>query len=111
MFRADLLGSAEASWEELFAGYTALKAITFSTSVELIMRMADRLVDMMPGALLSEQHWAQAGALARLRGLGVFSMPRPLPINGLAGKVCTTAGGWGRWLWRSAVVAVVATGA
>jgi NADH dehydrogenase len=51
------------------------------------------------------------GELARLRGLGVFAMPRPLPINGLAGKVCTTAGGWGRWLWRSAVVAVVATGA
>jgi transposase len=37
--------------------------------------------------------------IARLRGLGVFAMPRPLPINGLAGKVCTTA------------VAVVAAGA
>jgi hypothetical protein len=36
--------------------------------------------------------------LTRLRGLGLFSMPRALPINGLAGKVCTTAGGWGRWL-------------
>jgi hypothetical protein len=58
VFRADLLGSAEASWEELFAGYTALKAITFSSSLQMIMRMADRLVDMMPGALLSEQHWA-----------------------------------------------------
>jgi hypothetical protein len=49
--------------------------------------------------------------LARLRGFGVFLMLRPLPINGLAGKVCTTAGSWGRWLWRSAVAAVVATGA
>ena len=38
VFRADLLGSAEASWEELFAGYTALKAITFSSSTEMIMR-------------------------------------------------------------------------
>jgi prevent-host-death family protein len=53
----------------------------------------------------------RTGRLTRLRGLGVFSMPRPLSINGLARKVCTTAGGWGRWLWRSAVVAVVATGA
>jgi hypothetical protein len=48
---------------------------------------------------------AGRGGLTRLRGLGVFSMPRPLSINGLAGKVCTTAGGWRGWLWRSAVVA------
>ena len=34
--------------------------------------------------------------IARLRGLGVFSIPRPLLINGLAGKVCTTGGDWGR---------------
>ena len=58
---------------------------------------------------------ASAGAansvLTRLRGLGAFSMLRPLPINGLAGEVCTTAGCWERWLWRSAVMAVVATGA
>jgi hypothetical protein len=46
VFRAELLGSAEASWEELFVGYTALKAITFSSSIEMIMRMADRLADM-----------------------------------------------------------------
>jgi hypothetical protein len=44
--------------------------------------------------------------LTRLRGLGVFSMVRPLPINGLAGKVCTTGGGEGRW--QSAVAAEAA---
>ena len=67
MFRADLLGSAEASWEELFAGYTALKAITFSSSIEMIMRMADRLADMEvvfgSESILSKEHLAltQAG--------------------------------------------------
>jgi hypothetical protein len=29
VFRAELIGSEETSWEELFAGYSALKAITF----------------------------------------------------------------------------------
>jgi hypothetical protein len=37
-------------------------------------------------------------ALTRLRGLGVLSILRPLPINGLDGKVCTIGVGWGRWL-------------
>ena len=49
--------------------------------------------------------------LARLRGFAGFSMPRPLSINGLAGKVCTTGVCRGRWVWRCAAVAVVATGA
>jgi hypothetical protein len=47
--------------------------------------------------------------LARLRGLGEFLMPRPLRINGLAGKVFTTEGdrvsGWLRY----AVAAVAAS--
>ena len=46
MFRAELIGSEEMSWEELFAGYVALKAITFSSSVEMLLRLADRLADM-----------------------------------------------------------------
>ena len=32
-------------------------------------------------------------ALTRLRGFAGFSVRHPLPINELAGKVCTTAGG------------------
>ena len=43
--------------------------------------------------------------LTRLRGLGVFSVSRPLPINGLVGKVCTTRGVWELCGRRSAVVA------
>jgi hypothetical protein len=36
---------------------------------------------------------APGHALARLRGFAGFSVRHPLPINELAGKVCTTAGG------------------
>jgi hypothetical protein len=42
VFRAELIGSEEASWEELFAGYTALKAITFSSSVERFCQVSCR---------------------------------------------------------------------
>jgi len=35
--------------------------------------------------------------LARLRGLGLFWRVCPLLINGLAEKVFTTQGYWGRW--------------
>jgi hypothetical protein len=36
---------------------------------------------------------APSPPLARLRGFAGFSVRHPLPINELAGKVCTTAGG------------------
>jgi hypothetical protein len=62
MFRAELLAQAEASWEELFTGYTALKAITFSSSIEMIMRLADRLADKEvvfgSESILSKEHLA-----------------------------------------------------
>jgi hypothetical protein len=46
VFRAELLSHGQANWEELFAGYTTLKAITFSSSIEFLLRLADRLDDM-----------------------------------------------------------------
>jgi hypothetical protein len=74
VFRADLLGSAEASWEELFAGYTALKAITFSSSLEMIMRMADRLADMEvvfgSESILSKEHLALTQASQTIQSYG-----------------------------------------
>ena len=74
MFRADLLGSAEASWEELFAGYTALKAITFSSSLEMMMRLADRLADMEvvfgSESILSKEHLALAQASQTIQSYG-----------------------------------------
>ena len=46
VFRAELISHGPASWEELFEGYTSLKAITFSSSMEFLLRLADRLDDM-----------------------------------------------------------------
>ena len=43
IFRAELTGCDEAGWEELFNGYTALKAITFSSSIEILLRLAEQL--------------------------------------------------------------------
>ena len=68
------VGSAEASWEELFAGYTALKAITFSSSLEMIMRMADRLADMEvvfgSESILSKEHLALTQASQTIQSYG-----------------------------------------
>jgi hypothetical protein len=46
VFRAELLSHDQVTWEELFDNYTALKAITFSSSLEFLLRLADRLDDM-----------------------------------------------------------------
>jgi len=74
---------------------------------------SDRLrwTDLTPPEWLDRDERQWVPELTRLRGFAGFSMPRPLSINGLVGKVCTTGVGGGRWLWRSAVVAVGATGA
>src|SRR3954454_12593698 len=46
IFRAELTGCDQAGWEDLFAGYTALKAITFSSSIEMLLRLSERLADL-----------------------------------------------------------------
>ena len=46
IFRAELLSCDQASWEDLFAGFTELKAITFSSSLEMLLRLAERVEDM-----------------------------------------------------------------
>jgi hypothetical protein len=40
VFRAELLSCEQSSWEELFDGFTALQAITFSSSLEMLLRLA-----------------------------------------------------------------------
>jgi hypothetical protein len=74
VFRAELIGSEEASWEELFAGYAALKAITFSSSVEMLLRLADRLADMEvvfgSESILSKEHLALAQASQTIQSYG-----------------------------------------
>jgi len=42
VFCAGLLSHGPASWEQLFEGCTALKAITFSSSVEFLLQLADQ---------------------------------------------------------------------
>ena len=74
MFRAELIGSEATSWEELFAGYAALKAITFSSSVEMLLRLADRLADMEvvfgSESILSKEHLALAQASQTIQSYG-----------------------------------------
>jgi hypothetical protein len=75
VFRAELLGSEEASWEELFAGYTALKAITFSSSIEMSLCLADRLADVEvvfgSESILSKEHLALAHASQTIQSYGL----------------------------------------
>ena len=58
-------------------------------------------------AITAEQK-QQIRRLTRLRGFGRFDARRPFLINGLAGKVFTTDGDWGRCWRQSAVVAAAA---
>jgi len=62
----------------------------------------------MNGLVPDTQRPIIALGLTRLRGLASFARPHPLFINGLAEKVFTTAGGWGRRLRRFAVEVVAA---
>jgi hypothetical protein len=46
IFRAELLSCDQASWEDLFAGFTEVKVITFSGSLEMLLRLAERVEDL-----------------------------------------------------------------
>ena len=74
VFRAELLSHGPASWEELFEGCTTLKAITFSSSIEFLLRLAERLPDMevVFGAerILSKEHLALAQASHAVQAYG-----------------------------------------
>ena len=74
IFRAELLARGEASWEELLDGYTALKAITFSSGIEFLMRVAERLdeLEVVFGSerILSREHLALAQASQAVQAYG-----------------------------------------
>jgi len=74
VFRAELIGSEEAGWEDLFTGFTALKAITFSSSIELLLRLSERLDDMEvvfgSESILSKEHLALAQASQTVEAYG-----------------------------------------
>jgi hypothetical protein len=74
VFRAELIGHEDATREELFAGFTGLKAITFSSSIELLVRLADRLDDAEivfgSESILSKEHLALAQASQTVSAYG-----------------------------------------
>ena len=74
VFRAELLSHGEANWEDLFAGFTQLKAITFSSSLEFLLRLTDRIEDMEvvfgSEAILSKEHLALAQASQTVQEYG-----------------------------------------
>src|ERR1700737_1682552 len=74
VFRAELIGREGATWEELFAGFTRLRAITFSSSIEFLVRLADRLDDAEivfgSESILSKEHLALAQASQTVSAYG-----------------------------------------
>jgi hypothetical protein len=74
VFHAELTGREETAWEDLFSGFTALKAITFSSSIELLLRLAERLDDMEvvfgSESILSKEHVALAQASQTIEAYG-----------------------------------------
>ena len=91
MFRAALLSCDQASWEELFTGFTALKGITFSSSVELLLRLADRFDDMEvvfgSESILSKEHLALAQASQTIATYGFADalVDQKALVEGLSG--------------------------
>jgi hypothetical protein len=74
VFRAELLSRDQASWAELFDGFTSLQAITFSSSLEMLLRLADRLDDLEivfgSESILSREHLALAQASQTIQAYG-----------------------------------------
>ncbi|WP_424140178.1 hypothetical protein [Roseomonas chloroacetimidivorans] len=74
VFHAQLLSHGDTSWEELFSGYTTLKAITFSSSIEFLLRLAEQLDDMEvvfgSERILSREHLALAQATQAVQAYG-----------------------------------------
>ena len=74
IFRADLISCDQSTWEELFDGYTALQAITFSSSLEMLLRLAERLDDMEivfgSERILSREHLALTQASQTIQAYG-----------------------------------------
>lgn len=74
VFRASLSGHEQTSWEALFDGFAAMKGITFSSSIEFLMRLANRLDDMeiVFGAesILSREHLTLLQASQTVQGYG-----------------------------------------
>ena len=74
MFRAQLLGSEQTAWPQLFEGFRTLKAITFSSSLEFLVRFVPLFEDaeIVFGSerILSKAHVALAQASQVIEAYG-----------------------------------------
>src|SRR5271166_1326397 len=74
VFRAELLGSDQVHWPELLAGFDTLKAITFSSSLEFLLRLAGGFSDMEivfgSESILSREHLTLAQASQTVQAYG-----------------------------------------
>ena len=74
VFRADLISCDQTSWEALFDGFTELQAITFSSSLEMLLRLTERLdtMEIVFGSerILSREHLALAQASQAIQAYG-----------------------------------------
>jgi hypothetical protein len=95
VFHAELLGSENTGWEELFEGFNTLKAITFSSSLEFLVSLASQFEDMEvvfgSERILSREHVALTQASEVAAG---YSFPDAMADQ----KVLTEA--LGRWLGK-----------
>lgn len=62
IFEAELLGQSDTDWQDLFAGFDTLKAITFTSSIEFLLQVASQFRDMEvvfgSERMLSKEHLA-----------------------------------------------------
>jgi hypothetical protein len=74
VFRAELIAREQTSWMELFQGFCTLRAITFSSSLEMLLRLAERLDDMEvvfgSESILTREHLALAQASQTIQTYG-----------------------------------------
>ena len=74
VFRAQLVGCDDATWQDLFAGFDSLKAITFSSSLEFLLQLVDGFddVEIIFGSetILSKEHLALAQATQTVQSYG-----------------------------------------
>ncbi|MDQ6705766.1 MAG: phospholipase D-like domain-containing protein, partial [Acidobacteriota bacterium] len=74
VFKAELVDCEQTAWPELFAGFTSLKAITFSSSLEFLIRFVPRFEDaeIVFGSerILSKEHLALTQASQAVESYG-----------------------------------------
>jgi hypothetical protein len=94
VFRADMIARDEASWQELFSGSDTLKAITYSSGLDLILELSGMFRDIEitfgSAGILSREHAAleQASHLAQsMTSIAIASPERCRTLSSSTGNV------------------------